>query len=145
MPANARPFAHVAQYLLKYGADEGRIRYKASAEHARVQAECPDTAAALERQFLDPRAEECVVRLERIPHDAPAHEREEFTTLKVPALVLGCRHDPVHPWEHAETLATLLPQARLVELTPKSDSLPRHAEEFQTAVDAFLAGLSNRF
>ncbi len=138
LPENARPIAHVAQYLLKYGATEGLQRYKESPEYARMFMECPDTAAALEQQFLDPRAEECVVRLERIPHDAPAHEREEFTTIHVPALVLGCRHDPVHPWECASTLASLLPRAKLVELTPKSVSLQQHVAEFQAVVDDFL-------
>ncbi len=144
LPENARPFTHVAQCLLKYGATDGLTHYKASAEHAWLHNVCPDTAAGLERQFLDPRAEECVVRLERIPHDAPVHEREELTALNVPTLVLGCRQDPIHPWEFAVTLASLIPNARLVKLTPKSVCLERHAHEFQIAVDAFLDGLSDR-
>jgi pimeloyl-ACP methyl ester carboxylesterase len=140
LPHNARSFAHVAQYLLKFGATEGLERFRASAEHALLLSESPDAASALERQFLDPRAEECVVRLERIPHDAPAHDRAEWATLDRPALVLGFRHDPIHPWEFAETLAATLPRARLVELTSKSVSLERYAAELQTALDQFLGG-----
>lgn len=141
LPENARVFAHVAQFLLKYGAAEGLERYRASPEYARVLAESPDTARALEQQFQEARAEECVVRLERIPHDAPAHDRQEWAALGLPALVLGCRPDPIHPFEFAETLARTLPAARLVEITPPAVSLERHAADLQAAVDDFLARL----
>ena len=141
LPANARVFAHVAQLLLKYGASAGLEKFRGSADHAQLTAESPETARALERQFLDPRAEECVVRLERIPHDCPAHDRREWASLSIPTLVLGSRHDPVHPWEFAEVLAQTLPCARLEELTPTSVSLARHAAELQASVDEFLMAL----
>jgi pimeloyl-ACP methyl ester carboxylesterase len=141
LPENARVFAHVAQYLLKFGAAEGLVRFRASAAYRRLAADAPDAARALERQFRDPCAEECVVRLERIPHDSPAHDRGEWASIGVPVLVLGSREDPLHPWEFAETLARTIPGASLVALTPQSESLERHAAEFQGAVDAFLAAL----
>jgi pimeloyl-ACP methyl ester carboxylesterase len=142
LPENARPFTHVAQLLLKFGASEGLERYRASAEFAAIQAESPDAARSLEGQFLDPRAEECVVRLERIPHDAPSHDRSEWAAIRVPTLVLGSRLDPLHPWDFARTLAEHVPDAQLVELTPKSWSLERHVDDLQKAIDGFLGGLA---
>lgn len=139
LPENARAFTHVAQHLLKFGAEEGRKRYLASPEFQAIAAESPDTARSLELQFLDPRAEECVVRLERIPHDCPSHDRSEWVAVAVPTLVLGNRHDPVHPWEFAEILARHIPGANLVEITCKSVSLEQHADDMQKAIDGFLA------
>lgn len=139
LPENARAFTHVAQHLLKFGPVEGRTRYLATPEYQAIAAEFPDAARSLEGQFLDPRAEECVVRLERIPHDSPCHDRSEWATIAVPALVLGNHHDPVHPWDFAQTLSQLIPGAELSELTPQSVSLARHADDLQTAIDRFLA------
>ena len=138
LPENARIFPHVAQHLLKYGAAVGLERYRETPEYRRLAVESPDTARWVEHQFLQPRAEECVVRLELIPHDCPVHDREEFRAVRVPTLVLGQRHDPVHPWEFAETLARLIPGAELRELTPGTLDLARHATDLQTGVDAFL-------
>jgi len=138
LPENARVFTHAAQWLLKFGAAGGLERFRRSVEYARIESESPETAKELERQFTDPRAEECVVRLERIPHDAPAHDREEWSELETPALVLGRRGDPVHPRRFAEDLAQTLPDSRLVELPPPSAGLARHADALQSAVDTFL-------
>lgn len=95
-------------------------------------------AASLDAQFLDPRAEECVARLERIPHDSPCRDREELRAIQVPTLVMGNRLDPVHPWEFAETLSQLIPGAELVPLTPKSWGAERHSADVQRAIDEFL-------
>lgn len=138
LPENARVFPHVAQHLLKYGAAEGLKRYRATAEHQRLLADSPDAARWLEQQFLEPRAEECVVRLELVPHDCPVHDREELAAVRVPTLVLGDRDDPLHPWEFAETLARLIPGADLVELTPRSRNFGRHVADVQKGIDAFL-------
>ena len=139
LPENARVFPHVAQFLLKFGAVEGLTRYRESPEYRALLAASPDTARSLVAQFQEPRAEECVVRLERLPHDCPSHDREEWRALRVPTLVLGSRDDPVHPWECAEVLAREIPTAVLGEMTPKSRSFERHAADLQSAIDAFLS------
>jgi pimeloyl-ACP methyl ester carboxylesterase len=139
LPENARVFTHVAQHILRFGAAGGLEQFRGTAEYQLVLAESPDSAASLERQFTQPRAEECVARLERIPHDAPIHDREELAAIGVPTLVLGNRADPLHPWEFAEALARLIPGADLVEITPKSRSVEQHNADVQRAVDGFLA------
>jgi len=138
LPENARAFTHVAQHLLKFGAVDGRTRYLATPEFQAIAAGSSDTARALEAQFLDPRAEECVVRLERIPHDSPSHDRSEWASIAAPALVVGTRNDPIHPWDFAETLARLIPDATLSEITSPSLSLERHVDDQQKAIDHFL-------
>lgn len=138
LPENARVFPHVAQHLLKFGAEEGLRRFQETPEFLALNTEAPETARSLERLFLDPRAEEYVVRIERIPHDCPSHEREGWSAVSVPTIVLGTRQDPIHPWGFAETTARYIPGSELVELTPKSWSLERHAADFQAAVDDFF-------
>ena len=138
LPENARVFPHVAQFLLKFGAVEGLKRYRATPEYQTLLVDAPDAARSLEQQFTQPRAEECVVRLERIPHDSPCHDRAELRGIRVPTLVLGNRVDPVHPWAFAVETARLIAGSEVVELTPKSVDPARHVEQVQRAIDDFL-------
>ena len=81
---------------------------------------------------------ECVVRLERIPRDAPGRDRDAWRAIRVPALVLGNRRDPIHPWEMAETLGALIPGAEFREITSKSVDLARHALDVRRELAGFL-------
>jgi pimeloyl-ACP methyl ester carboxylesterase len=138
LPENVRIFPHIAQYLLKYGAVEGLRRFRQTPEYECLFRESPDCAIVVENNFEHPRAEECVARLERIPHDAPCHDRNEWKSIRVPTLVLANRRDPIHPWELAESLTASIPGARLREITSKSVSFLRHAADIQRHVDEFL-------
>jgi pimeloyl-ACP methyl ester carboxylesterase len=66
-----------------------------------------------------------------------APHRTERRTFKTPALVLGHRRDPVHPFSDAGMLAEELPNARLIE----ADSLVElrlHPERLTEQIAAFL-------
>jgi pimeloyl-ACP methyl ester carboxylesterase len=66
-----------------------------------------------------------------------APHRTERRTFKTPALVLGHRRDPVHPFSDAGMLAEELPDARLIE----ADSLVElrlHPERLTEQIAAFL-------
>lgn len=56
----------------------------------------------------------------------------------MPALILGNRQDPIHPWSLASTLSEIIPGALLREVTSKSVSLDRHAADVEQAIDDFL-------
>ena len=66
-------------------------------------------------QFEQPRAEECVARLERLPSDTPCHDRADYRKIGVPTVIVGNHQDPIHPWTIAETLAQIIPGAELRE------------------------------
>ena len=74
LPENARPFAHVAQYLLKFGASaRATVRFLAS---DRIPGDSwpsrPTWRSRSRGQFLDPRAARSASsRLERLPPDCP--------------------------------------------------------------------------
>lgn len=138
LPQNTRVYPHIVHYILKYGAKEGLEHFRQTPEFQAVLDESPDAARSLVAQFEHPRAEECLARLERIPHDTPSHDRAEWKAIRVPTLVLGNRQDPIHPWEFAQTLASEIPRAVLGVLTPKSMSIDRHAADVRAALDEFF-------
>jgi pimeloyl-ACP methyl ester carboxylesterase len=137
-PENSRGIPAAAGFIRKYGASEGLVRFKQSDVYRAVEQESPDSAVSLASQFADPRAEEAVDRLERLPADAPNRDASEWATIRVPTLVLGTGRDLIHPYAYAETLTRAIPGATLKELTPKSVSPERYRLDTQDAIDDFL-------
>ncbi len=140
-PADRNAFLKIAKLLRQHGAIRGADLFKETKEYQKCLRESPDAAESLLGQFSHPRAEETVVKLERIPLHIPAHKREDWTSITVPTLVLANRQDPIHPYEFGETLARLIPGAEFRELTPKSVSVEAHAADVQRHIEAFLGSL----
>lgn len=141
LPENLRVLAHIGGLIRDHGAERGKEIFKVSPEYAALQQQSLDAAASNLAQFDHPRAEECVVRLLRIPNDAPCTGRA-WKTIKVPTLVLATRMDPIHPYSYGETLAREMPKATFTEVTSKSISITRHPVEVRAHIEDFLDGLS---
>lgn len=75
--------------------------------------------------FGDPRAEETVIRLQRIARGAPRRSLGELAAIPVPTLVMVNRNDPVHPFEYGAILAKAILGAR-------------HAADVQLCIAEFL-------
>jgi pimeloyl-ACP methyl ester carboxylesterase len=138
MDKNADLFAHVARLIRTHGADRGAELFEHTADYREMLAASPDCAMALLGQFLSPRAEETVAKLERIPRDQPCGSLDEVTRIAVPTLVLANRIDPIHPYEYGVELARRIPGAEFRELTPKSTSVPQYEADMQRELTAFL-------
>jgi pimeloyl-ACP methyl ester carboxylesterase len=113
--------------------------FEASADYRGLLASSPDTAQSLRGQLTNERAVAAVARLERLPADRPLAALRDAGAIRVPALVLAHRQDPIHRFAFGEALARAIPRARLVELTPKSIVRERYAAEVQGCLDAFLS------
>jgi sugar phosphate isomerase/epimerase/pimeloyl-ACP methyl ester carboxylesterase len=135
---NVAVFTAMAGLIRRHGAEKGLAVFKQSEIYRRALAESPTTAESLAAQFLYPRAEETVVRLENIPLDAPGSDRGQWRAIAVPVLVLATARDAIHPLEYGVTLAREIPGAQFKELTPKSISVDQHREETQRFVEDFL-------
>jgi sugar phosphate isomerase/epimerase/pimeloyl-ACP methyl ester carboxylesterase len=135
---NVAVFTAIASLLRQYGAEKGLLLFKQSEIYQRAVAVAPANAASLAAQFLHPRAEETVVRLERIPLDSPGSDRRSWRAVAVPTLVLANDHDAIHPLEFGVTLAREIPGADFRELTPKSVSADLHRQETQRFLEEFL-------
>ncbi len=140
-PANMVPYA-VAGFLLgHYGAAEARARFERLPLARRLAADAPENLLTL-RRLLDrePRAETAAL-LTRIAADGPGVTRAEVAALRVPTLVIGHGQDLAHPWAHAEALARLIPDARLVRVASKAESRDRHRDGLRDALARFLQEL----
>jgi pimeloyl-ACP methyl ester carboxylesterase len=139
VPENVSRYAMIARLIREYGPAAGLARFQATPEFQAIERESRDCARSLIGQFEHTRASECVARLERLAADTPCSDRIRYGAIRVPTLVLGNHHDPIHPWPFAKSLSELIPGALLREVTAKSVSLDRHAAEVQRAIDLFLA------
>lgn len=138
LPENMAIFPFIAGLIRRHGAQQGLELFKQSEAYLEIARQSPDNANALVGQFEHPRAEETVAKLERLPHDTPNLNRDDWAGITVPTLVLATRQDPIHPFEYGETLACSIPGAVLTEVTAKSVSMERHTAEVQTAIGSFL-------
>jgi pimeloyl-ACP methyl ester carboxylesterase len=138
LPENVRLFTMIARLIRERGARDGLEQFRKMPEFRRMDRESPECARSLIGQFDQPRARECVARLERLAGDTPCRDRADYHRIRVNTLILGNRQDPIHPWEFAVTLSRQIDRAILREITPKSVSLEQHAADVQNAVDDFL-------
>ncbi len=138
LPANVHLYGLIARLIRESGPEAGLQRFLTTPVYRAMEGQSPDCARSLVGQFEQPRAAECVARLEKLPGDRPCHNRTDYGRIRMPTLVLGNRQDPIHPWSFAQTLADLIPGAELREITPKSVSLEAHAADVQRSIDTFL-------
>lgn len=142
LPGSLEIFPAIAALIRDYGAEGGLERFRALPIYAEIAKASPDNINALESQFLHPRAEETVAKLERIPADAPNRNREEWCSILMPVLILANKQDIIHPFEYAELLARYIPGARLEEVTAKSISLEKHNEDVRKAILDFVSAIT---
>jgi pimeloyl-ACP methyl ester carboxylesterase len=145
-PENVASYAAIARQLRAVAAagDPGLAlraaltAFEASDDYRGLLVSSPDTAQSLRGQLTNERALAAVARLERLPADRPLADLRAAAAIRVPALVLAHRQDPIHRFAFGEALAGTIPGARLVELTPKSIDRERHATEVRGLLAAFL-------
>ncbi|GMU23285.1 MAG: hypothetical protein AMXMBFR13_33660 [Phycisphaerae bacterium] len=141
---NVQMTAFMAGLIRRHGAREGQEVFRNSPELEEVARAAPDVANSLLRQFENPRAEETVIKLERIPPDAPCRSLKELESITVPTLVMVNARDPVHPAALGKMLADAIPGAQLLEITSKSISCEQHTIDVQNTISTFLVKHFNR-
>ena len=140
-PANMGPNAEVGRLLSTQPANVARQAFVAGDTHARLAAEAPDNLKSL-LGFFDRQPVAVTGRLlAAISADGPGISETDLGRLGVPTLVMATGHDVIHPLAHAAHLDRLIPNATLVELTPKGVDRPAHVAEFHAALSGFLKDL----
>jgi pimeloyl-ACP methyl ester carboxylesterase len=135
---NVSIYRFIAQLIWDHGPQRGREIFVKSEAYRAIREQSPDAAASLARQFESPRALDAVVRLERIPQDAPIRSLHQAEEVAVPTLVLANDQDPIHPLDYGKELAHIMPRAEFQELTPKSVSPECHQADVQRFVSDFF-------
>lgn len=142
-PPQLRLFTRIADLLESVGAEKGLAVFQEDAEWQAMRRAAPAMADSLCQQFIADRAYERRARLKQIPAASPIEHWQQAASLHMPALVVGNRMDPIHPFEFAEIWARHLPRAQLVEIPSKSESPAEHQRAFQRHFTRFLATLAN--
>jgi pimeloyl-ACP methyl ester carboxylesterase len=137
-PWNVQMFSLISRLLREHGPARGQELFRQSVEYRDTLQRWPDVATSLAEQFQSPHAQETACKLESIITDSPCADRSLWRAIRVPALVMANRHDPIHPWEFGEELAREIPGAQLTEITAKSISIDQHTRDVQAALDNFL-------
>ena len=141
MPDSLSLIPHIADFMEKYGGEEGLEQFKQSRELEDIRRQSADNAESLCQQFRSPNAYERRARLRGIPNDAPIADWQNIEQLDIPALVVGNEPDPTHPLEFAKVWAKHLPQGRFIQIPAKIESVEDHTKAFQSHLLAFLKSL----
>jgi pimeloyl-ACP methyl ester carboxylesterase len=139
-PENMRPNAEVGALLSRLPPAEARAQFMAGETHATLERDAPDNLASLKSFFTRDPADITARLLRAISADGPGISEADLARMDVPTLILATDRDFIHPLAHAESLAHLIPNARLTEMTPKAVSKPGYISDFHSALRAFLKG-----
>lgn len=142
-PRNMAPNAVVGALLAQMTADKAREVFGHSRTAQRLAQVAPDNLNSL-TSFFDRKPLAVTARLlTAISADGPGINASDLAKLRLPVLVCGTTEDDVHPVALARTMASLIPNARLVELPPKSRDKPAHLAALASAMTLFLKEISN--
>ena len=141
-PANMRPNAEVGELLQREAPDRARALFEQSPTAQRLAAEAPDNLASLRSFFSREPLAVTAALLMQISADGPGVDEAQVRALAVPALVLGCAADAIHPLADAQRLAALLPRGRFIEVTPKAVSREAYVADLHAAISAFIHEVS---
>ena len=142
-PPQLRLFVRIAELLESMGPQDGLAAFQKDSEWVTMRRTAPAMADSLCQQFTVDRAHERRVRLQQMPLASPIEKWSQVENLQKPALVVGNRTDPVHPFEFAEIWAHRLPLAQLVEIPSKSEGAAAHRGAFQCHLAHFLSTIEN--
>jgi pimeloyl-ACP methyl ester carboxylesterase len=138
-PANMAPNAVVGDLLGHFPPEEARQRFDALDMASELQAKAPDNLASLLGFFARRPQAVTAALLTRISADGPGVSRQEIADIAVPTLVIGTDVDAIHPIAHAQTLATLIPGARIARITPKALDKQRYTQDFRATLAQFIS------
>lgn len=137
-PDNMAPNAEVGALLARMPADAARAAFRAGPTAARLARDAPDNLASL-LGFFDRQPQDTTARLlTGISADGPGVTPAEVAAIAVPVLVCATPEDAIHPLAHAQALAALIRQARLVELPPKVRDKPAHLTALAAEMTRFF-------
>jgi pimeloyl-ACP methyl ester carboxylesterase len=134
-PSAARLYAEVVRYLHM---ENGLAAYRESELCAKLSAEYPALESSTRGLLTAPNGAATSEKFLRMPLDRPYESAEQLAGIDLPTLVVGTRRDFVHPFSYAQTFASQIPGAKLLEIPSKSVNAAQHRHALQGAIDAFL-------
>jgi pimeloyl-ACP methyl ester carboxylesterase len=137
-PPNMAPNAEVGALLARLPADQAQAVFADSPTARDLAATAPDNLASLKGFFTRAPQADTARLLTAISADGPGITPTDSNALSIPTLICATSEDAIHPAAHAEALARLIPQARLIHLPPKGRDKPAHLAALAAAMTQFL-------
>jgi pimeloyl-ACP methyl ester carboxylesterase len=137
-PGNMMPNAEVGRLLGAFPPDEARRLFLAGETARRLAEEAPDNLVSLTGFFSRAPLAVTSALLQAIASDGAGVSEAEARRIAAPTLIIGTKQDVIHPFVHAEALASLIPDSRLLEVTPKSKDRAQYVREFRAGLADFL-------
>lgn len=137
-PANMAPNAEVGALLAQHPADTARDIFLQSDTAQCLAATAPDNLASLKGFFTRSPQADTARLLTTISADGPGITETDLRALRLPALICSTTEDAIHPAAHAQALAALIPNARLVDLPAKARDKTAHLAALAAAMTLFL-------
>jgi pimeloyl-ACP methyl ester carboxylesterase len=128
----------MADLVERFGREAAAEHFTRSERFASLERVNPESAKSLAAAFTERDAEAIVSTFRYIPASVPFHSWNQLAQLKMPALILANRNDPLHPFEYCERLCAALARSRMREFPSKSESLELHQKRFRELVSEFL-------
>lgn len=137
-PPNLAPNVEVGELLASMPADAAREHFMASATAARLAKESPDNLASLTGSFTREPLRETATLLTTLSRQPLGLGADDLAKITIPVLVCETAEDAIHPAALARSLASKIPDARLVTLPPKGRGKPAHLAALHAAITHFL-------
>ncbi|MER8516231.1 alpha/beta hydrolase [Mesorhizobium sp. M1060] len=141
-PENMKPYAVVGDLLMRHSPQDARRLFDDSAVAGELARLAPDNLASLQGFFNRPDSVRFGRLLVAIAGDGPGVSDADIRAIAVPTLVIGHDHDLVHRLDDAQTLAGLIPSARLCTIAAKSQDRAAYRREFRACLSEFLEALA---
>ena len=137
-PAGLRSIERVGELLKSDTETNKEAALEADPDFQQMRERDPMAATQTRQLLHDPRGIDRCARLLKMPRDRPIVDWSEVERLTMPALVIGCNADYVHPIEYAHEWVRRLPHASFVEVPAKSQSEAQYQSGVCSAVMAFI-------
>ena len=134
-----KPYLLIAEFLKRFGREEGLQRFFESKDYPDVQRVSPDNAKSLCSLFWRLDELSTIELLSRIPRDGPGVSSEEISAIASPTLIIGSGEEYVHPLIYASSLRDLIPNSALQVVTSKTVDKALHHFQLREAIASFLA------
>jgi len=140
-PPNLEFTKVIADIVERVGKASAMAMFEQTAYYSEMQVASPATAESLRTLLRDAEEATLLATYRNIPMSAPVDSMARLQTLGLPALVIGNRNDPIHPFEYAEAWAHAIPGSRFREIICRFVDEEAHIQQFRAAVIDYLDDL----
>ena len=137
-PYNLASHREISRLLFTYDAEKARRLFESTPLARAMATKSPDNYTPLMSLFLRQPIQQTQALLAAISNNGPGVTLAQIAALSMPTLVIGTEKDVVHPMDIAKKLASMIPHARLVQVTSKSEDRDTYVAEVKESLHHFL-------